>query len=88
MTAEEIQETIIGLNKKLEENPEDGMAMGSKALYEYFVSWAVRGDNTPEAAVYLGYLDFKTLFPDVKGKSLREYFSDVLEKKAGQRELK
>lgn len=46
--------------------------------HQYLDSWGVKGDNTPEIATYLGYLDFKDLRPDVHGKTLEAVFSEVL----------
>lgn len=46
---------------------------------EYYHSWGVRGDNTPEHAVYLGYLDGKELYPDLKAKSLEAFLREVLD---------
>ncbi|OBR08391.1 Isoflavone reductase family protein [Colletotrichum higginsianum IMI 349063] len=50
--------------------------------YEYWHSWGVRGDNTPEMARYLGYLDARELYPDFKPRPLEEYVKEVLAGKA------
>lgn len=52
------------------------------ATYEYWLSWGVRGDNTPEYARYLGYLVAKDLYPDLNGRTLEAYCQEVLEGKA------
>ena len=49
--------------------------------HQYLNSWGVRGDNTPESAKYLGYLDFKELYPDVKGKALETMVQETLDGK-------
>ena len=38
----------------------------------------MRGACTPESAKYLGYLDFKELYPDVTGNTFRDIYTDVL----------
>lgn len=44
----------------------------------YMISWGIRGDNTPEYAKYLGYLDTKELYPDMKFTAFEEYMKQVL----------
>ena len=48
---------------------------------QYRQSLAIRGDNNPEYARYLGYLDGKELYPDMKGITLGAYFQEVLDGK-------
>ncbi|KAL4908830.1 hypothetical protein BDW74DRAFT_187335 [Aspergillus multicolor] len=43
-----------------------------------FYSWGIRGDDTPENAEYLGYLNRKELYQDFKYINLEDYFRDVL----------
>ncbi|KAH6855724.1 hypothetical protein B0I37DRAFT_350875 [Chaetomium sp. MPI-CAGE-AT-0009] len=50
--------------------------------YQYRNSWGIRGDNTPEHAEYLGYLNANELFPDLKVKSFEAYCKEVLDGKA------
>ena len=38
----------------------------------------VRGDNNPEYAKYLGYLDARELYPDFTPVSFKEFLEDVL----------
>ncbi|KAF3765018.1 isoflavone reductase family protein [Cryphonectria parasitica EP155] len=42
-------------------------------MYQYFLSWSIRADNTPEYAKYLGYLDGKELYPDFNYQTLEGY---------------
>jgi len=52
---------------------------------QYRMSWCVRGDNSPEYAEYLGYLDFWKLFPDHrKGRSLKHFYENVLAQDADE----
>lgn len=67
--------------QKISEDPTDFMANGALIITEYLISWGVRGDNTPENATYLGFLDFKELYPGIIGQSLKSFFGDVLQGK-------
>jgi hypothetical protein len=49
---------------------------------EYRLSWGIRGDNTPEYARYLGYLDGKELYPDFEFTPFESYVGELLEGKA------
>jgi len=46
--------------------------------YQYLKSWGVRGDNTPEKARFLGYLDAKELYPDLKWRTLEAVAREVV----------
>lgn len=48
-------------------------------MQQYYLSWGVRGDNTPEYAKYLGYLDARELYPDFKPITMEEYIKEVLD---------
>ncbi|KAH7146998.1 hypothetical protein B0J13DRAFT_442266 [Dactylonectria estremocensis] len=52
------------------------------AQFQYWHSWGIRGDNTPEYARYLGYQNAKELYPDLQGMSLEAYTKEVLGGKA------
>lgn len=43
--------------------------------------YGIRGDNSPEHARYLGYLDAKELYPDIQGISFEAYLSELLKGK-------
>lgn len=45
---------------------------------QYLHSFDIRGDNTPEYAKYLGYIDATELYPDLKRTSLESFFKEVL----------
>ncbi|KAL3298134.1 Isoflavone reductase-like protein P3 [Colletotrichum asianum] len=49
--------------------------------FQYWHSWAIRGDNTPEYAKYLGYLNTKDLYPDITFIPFQEYVQEVLDGK-------
>lgn len=56
----------------------------AQAQFEYYNSWGVRGDNTPECAKYLGYVSFEELYPGFKGRSLTDYLKEMVEGKAAK----
>lgn len=56
------------------------------AVYQYWNTWGVRGDDQPEYAKYLGYLLADELYPGLKtkAKSFNDYCKEVLDGKAHQ----
>ena len=42
------------------------------------IAMYIRGDNTPEKAEYLGYIDAKKLLPDFKYRSYANFIDDLL----------
>ncbi|KAH7409047.1 isoflavone reductase family protein [Cadophora sp. MPI-SDFR-AT-0126] len=48
---------------------------------QYSYSKYVRGDNTPEYAKYLGYLDARELYPDFKPTTFKEFVVELLDGK-------
>jgi uncharacterized protein YbjT (DUF2867 family) len=52
-----------------------------RAILDYWMSWGVRGDNTADNAVYLGYVLAKDLYPSLNGQSLEDFIGDVLDGK-------
>lgn len=49
---------------------------------DYNFSKYIRGDNTPKNAEYLGYLDAKALYPDLKLITFAEYIDELVSGKA------
>ncbi|OGM50760.1 hypothetical protein ABOM_000727 [Aspergillus bombycis] len=81
----QIHEIIEACRKRLEnsphkmQHPDNIMDCANYNMGQYRISWCVRGDNTPEYAEYLGYLDFWKLFPDFqKGTSLESFFQSIV----------
>ncbi|KAL2890665.1 isoflavone reductase family protein [Ceratocystis lukuohia] len=81
----EIKEIIEACRNKLScssesaHHPDNIMDTANFNMGQYRLSWCVRGDNTPEYADYLGYLNFWHLFPgSPKGKSLEAFFKDIV----------
>lgn len=60
----------------------DASAVQGLYIAQYQLSWGIRGDNTPEHARYLGYLDFKKLYPDMTYITFEEYVKELLDGKA------
>lgn len=79
MTKDEILKNIAEATKMLDSDPTDIMGFFGLTVNQYAYSFAIRGDNTPERAVYLGYLDSHELYPDVRTTSLREYFQKLVD---------
>ncbi|KAH8691396.1 isoflavone reductase family protein [Talaromyces proteolyticus] len=83
VSEEEAINTVQTLTEAWKQSPGDINAGFALAMGEYFYSWGIRGDNRPEFAKYLGYLDCRELYPDqVSYRSFDEYVQEALEGKA------
>jgi hypothetical protein len=51
---------------------------------EYSYSMFVRGDNSPEYAKYLGYLDARDLYPDYVPRSFEAFAKELVDGKAAK----
>lgn len=51
-------------------------------LLNYFLSWGIRGHNTPEFAATLGYLNAQELYPDFKPRTFEAFVHELLSGKA------
>lgn len=78
VSAETLLKKLADVEDALAKDPNDSNALFSKIINQYYYSWGVRGDNQPQAAKYLGYLDARELYPDVSGRSMRTFFQNVL----------
>ncbi|EJT69752.1 hypothetical protein GGTG_12635 [Gaeumannomyces tritici R3-111a-1] len=76
---EDIRSSISATRAKIAQTPEDTGAFISLTMEEYSYSLKVRGDGTPEWADYLGYLDIFKLYPDLKKRTLRDFYQGVLD---------
>jgi hypothetical protein len=81
-SAEEYEQQIVKADARLKDKPEDFVARGWKVLAQYALSVGIRGENTPECAKYLGYLDGKKLYPDIEFVAFESYLQEVLSGKA------
>lgn len=82
----EIHDIIKTCRQRLESSsetahhPSNIMDTANFNMGQYRISWCIRGDNTPEYAEYLGYLDFWNLYPEFpRGRSLEDFYRRVLE---------
>lgn len=78
ITAEEITARIEEALASHQANPKSLEAFGALATQQLLLSWAIRGDNTPEYAGYLGYLDGKELYPDFEYVKFEDYVKAAL----------
>ncbi|KAK0392852.1 hypothetical protein NLU13_2346 [Sarocladium strictum] len=79
LTAEQAEEIIGKAAEAIAANPEDISQVITRAVTEYKVSCGIRGDNEPGRARYLGYLDARELYPDLKTKSVDEFVKELVE---------
>lgn len=54
-------------------SPSSPEAIGGLVVNQLFYSITFRGDNTPENAKYLGYLDGKELYPDFEYTTVEDW---------------
>ncbi|KAF9886755.1 hypothetical protein FE257_011132 [Aspergillus nanangensis] len=80
-SAQEIEERLAKASSAVAENSTDPMNRIMLYMAQYDYSKYVRGDNQPAYAKFLGYLDARELYPDLKPISFRECFAEVLDGK-------
>lgn len=73
---------IKSAQQALQANPNDIKSFFALNMCQYFLSWGIRGDNSPRIACYLGYLDCKELYPDMTFTPFEEYVQEALDGKA------
>ncbi|EHA51696.1 isoflavone reductase [Pyricularia oryzae 70-15] len=78
-----LEARLAELRSSLSADPTSPKTTLDLAMTQYLYSRMVRGDNAPDRAQYLGYLDAKALYPDFEFKSLRHYIKEVV---AGDRD--
>lgn len=81
-TGESVLAGVDEAFEKLKTNPGDLSLMLASYGGQYKYSKYIRGDNSPEMAKYLGYLDAGELYPDFKPIKFREYLKELLDGKA------
>ncbi|KAJ7755232.1 hypothetical protein B0H16DRAFT_1417967 [Mycena metata] len=62
-------------------DPKNYLAWMQLIIQDYSYSKYVRGDNTPEYAKYLGYLDATELYPDFRPMKFAEFARELLDGK-------
>jgi hypothetical protein len=76
--AEQLIEEVAHARKAVDESKEFKFETYIHALEgEYEISKYIRGDNTPENAEYLGYIDAKKLYPDIQPITFRAYLGEL-----------
>ncbi|TPX17886.1 uncharacterized protein E0L32_002987 [Thyridium curvatum] len=73
--------SAANLKQKVAELMKSSAINQVRAQFEYWNSWGLRGDNTPEYAKYLGYLIADELYPGLKGQSLEAFIQDIIDGK-------
>ncbi|KAJ3544522.1 hypothetical protein NM208_g3012 [Fusarium decemcellulare] len=81
LTKENIWKGEDAARARYEQDPSVPNLLGLSTA-QYFNSIWLRGDNLPESASYLGYLDGKELYPDFKFVSYSEYAKELVAGKA------
>lgn len=71
MSAQDIDKNIEEGKAAYAQDPSDFPSAFKVIMNQYYSSYGIRGDNSPEAANYLGYLDFKELYPEESGEGMR-----------------
>ncbi|KXJ88140.1 hypothetical protein Micbo1qcDRAFT_166786 [Microdochium bolleyi] len=82
ISTQEVIDSIAKNRELFAKDPTNYQPLVDKGMAEYKYTQAVRGDNTPEHAKYLGYLDATELYPDVKIKTIEDYAREVLSGKS------
>lgn len=74
----ELGNLVSAARKAYEANPTDSSAQRDLWSTDYWNSKYIRGDNTRENALYLGYLDAKELYPDFKPVTFEAFIQELL----------
>ncbi|KAK2020755.1 NAD(P)-binding protein [Colletotrichum zoysiae] len=81
LSAADLEARVAELKTVVAADPTNVGPLLELAICQYKHSRYVRGDNAPDRAQYLGYLDGKTLYPDLECKSMRDFIRDVVARK-------
>ncbi|KAL4744891.1 hypothetical protein BDW72DRAFT_199162 [Aspergillus terricola var. indicus] len=79
LSKEEAEDTLAWTKETLAKDPTNIKVMVKQGLTSYAYSWAIRGDNTPEHAKYLGYLNAKDLYPDIEAKPINDFIREIVD---------
>lgn len=79
LSKKEAEDTLAWAEETLAKDPMDMKVMLKQGLISYMYSWAIRGDNTPEHAKYLGYLNAKDLYPEVEAKPIDDFIREIVD---------
>lgn len=81
LSAEALEKILSSSREAIAKDPGDYKALVRVSMAQYKRSCGVRGDNTPQRARYLGYLDATELYPDIRVKQIEDYAREILEGK-------
>ncbi|KAL1896437.1 hypothetical protein Cpir12675_002841 [Ceratocystis pirilliformis] len=79
VTKEELESNISECEAEMAKSNQTDMLKLGMSQYKNLLG--IRGDNTPEKAKYLGYLDAKELYPEIEAIPLESYIKDMLDGK-------
>lgn len=79
LSKEEAEDIMAQGQGTMFQDPTNLRAMVKHAQTAYVYSWAIRGDNTPENAKYLGYLVAKDLYPEVEVTSVDTFIRSIVD---------
>ncbi|KAK2759889.1 hypothetical protein FQN54_002623 [Arachnomyces sp. PD_36] len=82
--AEELEADIDESRKSIIQTDADFGSVMTAHFLQYYYSWGIRGDNTPENAEYLGYNSSKDLYPDFKPAKFSDFVKDLLNGKVNR----
>lgn len=77
LTKAALEAEMAALRSKHAAEPADVPTLLQLGVAEYQYNRGIRGDNTPEHAAYLGYLDAKALYPDLECTSVSGFVRDL-----------
>ncbi|KAF7561481.1 hypothetical protein G7046_g2659 [Stylonectria norvegica] len=77
-TKEKLEAKIEALRKPYDEGKRGPSDVFGLAVAQILYSIWFRGDNLPESAQYLGYLNAKELYPDFEHKKFEDYVQEVV----------
>lgn len=75
---DEARATLQARKEAFAANPTDISNRYRMAAAQYAITKYVRGDNTPEYAEYLGYVNANKLFPDFKYRSYADFVDELI----------
>lgn len=84
VSAEELQQRLEASRPAFTADSEHWGKQVKMNAVDYLYSMFVRGDTEPKYAKYLGYLDTRELYPNIKTRGSRDYLVDALEGKEGK----
>jgi hypothetical protein len=77
ITEKEVNDTIDAAMARYEQDPSPVNLLGLSST-QYARSIWFRGDNLPQRALYLGYLNGKELYPDLEYVSFSDYVNELV----------